>query len=180
MDFYGRQEKARRASRWLVVAFAIAVTLVVLAVNAVVLVTVATVTSDGSVFLTLGDWLDTHPGTVWTTTALVVLTIVGSSLWKILALRAGGKVVARDLGARLVTGDTTDPAQRRLRNVVAEMAIASSVPVPAVYILESPAINALAAGYAPAEASIVVTRGALLAFDRAELQGVIEIGRAHV
>ncbi len=180
MDFYGRQEKARRASRWLVVAFAIAVTLVVLAVNAVVLVTVATVTSDGSVFLTLGDWLDTHPGTVWTTTALVVLTIVGSSLWKILALRAGGKVVARDLGARLVTGDTTDPAQRRLRNVVAEMAIASSVPVPAVYILESPAINALAAGYAPAEASIVVTRGALLAFDRAELQGVIGHEFSHI
>jgi hypothetical protein len=91
MDFYGRQEQARRASRWLVFAFAVAVTIVVLAVNTVVLLTVATLNSDPPALLTMGDWLDAHPGTVWITTALVVLTIVGTSLWKILALRAGGK-----------------------------------------------------------------------------------------
>ena len=180
MDFYGRQEQARRASRWLVAAFALSVTMVVLAVNIVVLFTVAMWTSDGGVLLTMGDWLDAHPGTVWTTTALVVLTIVGPSLRKIRALKAGGKVVAQDLGARLVTGEATDLSERRLLNVVEEMAIASSVPVPLVYILESPAINALAAGYAPSEASIVVTRGALLALDRAEMQGVIGHEFSHI
>lgn len=180
MDFYGRQEQARRASRWLVAAFAIAVMMVVLAVNAVVLFTVATLNSDPPVFFTMGDWLAAHPGTVWTTTVLVAATIVGSSLWKIRALKAGGKVVARDLGARLVSAEATDLAERRLLNVVEEMAIASSVPVPAVYILEAPAINALAAGYAPAEASIVITRGALLALDRAELQGVIGHEFSHI
>jgi len=180
MDFYGRQEQARRASRWLVAAFAFAVTIVVLAVNAVVLLTVATWTSDGAVLLAMGDWLDAHPGTVWVTTSLVVFTVVGSSLWKILALKAGGKVVARDLGARLVSGEAADPTERRLLNVVEEMAIASSVPLPAVYVLESPAINALAAGYAPSEASIVVTRGALQALDRGELQGVIGHEFSHI
>ncbi|MEO8443626.1 MAG: M48 family metallopeptidase [Gammaproteobacteria bacterium] len=180
MDFYGRQERARRASRWLVVAFAVAVTIVVLAVNTVVLVTLAVLNSDAPAFLNVGRWLDTHPGTVFITTILVLLVVVGSSLWKIAALRAGGKVVARDLGARLVRGDAADPLQRRLLNVVEEMAIASSVPIPSVYLLEEPAINALAAGYAPSEASVVVTRGALLALDRDELQGVIGHEFSHI
>ncbi len=181
MDFYGRQERALRASRWLVVAFTLAVAVVVIAVNAVVLMVVAVWTADtGPVVLSPGGWIDRHPVLFWTTTIGVTATIVGASLWKIVQLRAGGRVVARDLGARLVTGDASDPLQRRLRNVVEEMAIASCVPVPAVYILESRAMNALAAGYAPAAACLVVTRGALLALDRDELQGVIGHEFSHI
>lgn len=180
MDFYRRQEQARRVSRWLVAVFGVAVTLVVLAVNAIVLTAVAMWTGGGDALWAPRAWLGSHPGTVWLTTAIVVATVVGSSLWKLGQLRAGGRIVARDLGARLVRPDAGDPDQRRLLNVVEEMAIAASVPVPAVYVLESPAINALAAGYAPAEASIIVTRGALLALDRPELQGVIGHEFSHI
>lgn len=181
MDFFGRQDRARRASRWLVLAFALAVCVVALAVNLIVLATLAFWSGLGSaVVLGFGNWFDTHAGTVWLTTLLVVGGIVGCSVWKILQMRAGGHVVARDLGAQLVDGGQHDPLLHRLRNVVEEMAIAASVPVPSVHVLESPAINALAAGYAPAEASLVVTRGALLALDRDELQGVIGHEFSHV
>ncbi|MEZ5565657.1 MAG: M48 family metalloprotease [Gammaproteobacteria bacterium] len=181
MDFFGRQDRARRTSRWLVLAFAVAVGAVALAVNLIVLLTVAILNAPGpGAFLHVGDWFDAHPATVWLTTLLVVGGIVGSSLWKILQMRAGGRVVARDLGARLVSSESDDPLLHTLRNVVEEMAIAASVPVPSVYILESPAINALAAGYAPAEASLLVTRGALLALDRNELQGVIGHEFSHI
>lgn len=181
MDFFGRQDRARRASRWLVLAFALAVCAVALAVNLIVLATVAFWSGLGPAIAPgFGDWIDTHAGTVWLTTLLVVGGIAGSSVWKILQMRAGGHLVALDLGAELADGGQHDPLLHQLRNVVEEMAIAASVPVPSVYVLESPAINALAAGYAPAEASLVVTRGALLALDRDELQGVIGHEFSHV
>ena len=80
-----------------------------------------------------------------------------------------------------MTGDATDPLRRRLMNVVEEMAIASGVPVPQVYVLEREAgINAFAAGHTPANAAIAVTRGTLVNLNRDELQGVIAHEFSHV
>ena len=89
--------------------------------------------------------------------------------------------MAEQLGGTRVGADTTDPLKRRLRNVVEEMAIASGVPVPQVYVLEREAgINAFAAGYSPANAAVAVTRGALENLNRDELQGVIAHEFSHV
>lgn len=77
--------------------------------------------------------------------------------------------------------DTRDPLLRRLRNVVEEIAIASGVPVPQVFVLEDEeGINAFAAGYAPGDAAVAVTRGALEGLSRDELQGVIAHEFSHV
>ena len=96
-------------------------------------------------------------------------------------MSAGGSVVAQSVGGTRVTADTSDPLRRRLLNVVEEMAIASGVPVPAVYVLEREAgINAFAAGHNPSNAAIAVTRGALTTLNRAELQGVIAHEFSHV
>ena len=93
----------------------------------------------------------------------------------------GGGVVARSLGGVRVSADTTDPLQRRLLNVVEEMAIASGVPMPEVYLLEQESgINAFAAGHNPANAAIGVTRGTLTTLNRAELQGVIAHEFSHI
>jgi Zn-dependent protease with chaperone function len=71
--------------------------------------------------------------------------------------------------------------RRRLRNVVEEMAIASGVPVPEIYVLEEEAaINAFAAGYTPSDAAVAVTRGTLELLDRDELQGVIAHEFSHI
>jgi len=69
----------------------------------------------------------------------------------------------------------------RLVNVVEEIALASGVPVPEIFVLEHEAgINAFAAGMSHSNAAITVTRGALERLDRAELQGVIAHEFSHV
>lgn len=90
-------------------------------------------------------------------------------------------MVAQALGGVRVERDSRDPLRRRLFNVVEEMAIASGVPLPEVYVLEHEAgINAFAAGHRPANAAVAVTRGALEKLNRAELQGVIAHEFGHI
>ena len=115
-------------------------------------------------------------------TTLSAVGVIGlASLYKTSVLSAGGGVVARSLGGVRVSPDTTDPRQRRLLNVVEEMAIASGVPMPEVYLLEQESgINAFAAGHNPANAAVAVTRGALTSLNRSELQGVIAHEFSHV
>src|SRR6185503_3034859 len=89
--------------------------------------------------------------------------------------------IARGLGATPVEAGTTSFAYRRLRNVVEEIAIASGLPVPQIFVLEDEAgINAFASGYTPADAAVTVTRGALDKLTREELQGVIGHEFSHV
>src|SRR5690606_28853683 len=103
------------------------------------------------------------------------------SLYRVASLRAGGDAVAMQLGGVPVPEDTTDPSLRRLRNVVEEVAIASGVPMPALFVLEHESgINAFAAGYAPSDAAVAVTRGALERLNRDELQGVVAHEFSHV
>ena len=180
MDFWARQADARRRSRWLVSLFLAAVAAVVVAVNLVVLAILA-VADAGQAVTVEGSWLTAHPQAVLTTT-LVVLGIIGiTSLYKTMALGSGGGAVARSLGGLRVQAETRDPQEQRLVNIVEEMAIASGVPVPAVYVLEQEeGINAFAAGHTAANAAIAVTRGALRHLDRAELQGVIGHEFSHL
>ena len=103
---------------------------------------------------------------------LTTLFIVGASMFKTAVLSSGGGHVARQVGGTLVPADVQDPLRRRLRNVVEEMAIASGVPVPEIYVLEEESgINAFAAGYTTSDAAVAVTRGALELLERDELQG---------
>src|SRR5690606_10202207 len=93
--------------------------------------------------------------------------IVLGSAYRILQLRSGGARVAEMMGGRSVNLATTDPLERRLINVVEEMALASGVPVPEIFIMDSEAgINAFAAGYTTSDAAVAVTRGALELLDR--------------
>src|SRR5690606_14542038 len=101
--------------------------------------------------------------------------------YKTSMLAAGGGAVARSLGGVRVSPDTIDPDERRLLNVVEEMAIASGAPMPEVYLLEQESgLNAFAAGHNPSNAAIAVTRGALVTLNRAELQGVIAHEFSHI
>lgn len=182
MNFFQRQEESRRLSRRLVLLFALAVLAVVASVNAVVFFVLARAEENVTGYApTLRQWISAHPGSVLVTTLVVVGVIGLASLYKSLVLGGGGGVVARSLSGVRVSPDTTDPQQRRLLNVVEEMAIASGVPMPEVYLLEQePGINAFAAGHNPSNAAIGVTRGALTALNRAELQGVIAHEFSHI
>jgi heat shock protein HtpX len=93
---------------------------------------------------------------------------------------AGGKYLAEALGAELVDSKTTNIKKIQLLNIVQEIAIASSLPVPPVYILEVNDINAFAAGLGEKNAIITVTRGCLNLLSRDELQGVIAHEFGHI
>ena len=112
---------------------------------------------------------------------ITLVVIAGGSTFRIFQLSDGGEVVARMVGARKVSRDSKDPKERQLINVVDEMAIASGVTVPQVFVMDDePAINAFAAGYKPNEAIVAVTRGSLEQLERDELQGVIAHEFSHI
>ncbi|MDR2871804.1 MAG: M48 family metallopeptidase [Xanthomonadaceae bacterium] len=169
MNFFEHQAKARRVSLRLSILFALAVLGIVIAVNIAIVLLLGL---NGSKNLTMM--------LVWGT--LLTLSIIGgASLYRISSLRGGGAVVAEQMGGVEVPENTRDFALRRLRNVVEEIAIASGVPVPRLYVLENePGINAFAAGYSPADAAVAVTRGALDQLNREELQGVIAHEFSHI
>ena len=182
MNFFKRQDEARRASQRLVILFGLAVVAVVTAVDLVVFLLMRQGEAHAHGYMPpLGEWLATHPRMVVGTTLAVLAIILLASAYKTLVLGGGGGVVARSLGGVRISADTTDPLQRRLLNVVEEMAIASSVPMPEVYLLEQESgINAFAAGHNPSNAAIGVTRGTLTTLNRAELQGVIAHEFSHI
>jgi Zn-dependent protease with chaperone function len=183
MDFFQHQDAARRNTRIMVVLYLIAVVGVVLAVDLVL----------GIAYLYAAE-LQFRPGTgpvgmlqavprgVYAFGALgTVFMILAVSLHQILQLREGGSAVAEMVGAREVSRSTPDLLEKRLLNVVEEMAIASGVRVPRVYVMDGErGINAFAAGYDVSNAVIAVTRGTLETLSRDELQGVIGHEFSHI
>jgi len=198
VNFFDAQDRARKASRRLVAAYAAVTLLIVLGVTAIVGFSLYTFSSSGfdvssgtfnpdrSLFLNgkivrIGDFAVQHLGVLSATALITLLFILGSSLFKASLLSSGGGRVATDMGGTQVPADVQDPLRRRLRNVVEEMAIASGVPVPEIYVLEEESsINAFAAGFTPSDAAVAVTRGTLELLDRNELQGVIAHEFSHI
>ncbi len=167
MNFFEHQAAARRSSTRLVVLFALAILGIVVAADLVAL-------------LLFGR--GGHQVGVVAFVTLLTLAIIGfGSLYRITSLRGGGEAVAVQFGGTPVPENTSDLQLRRLRNVVEEIAIASGVPMPKLYVLEQEsAINAFAAGYSPSDAAIAVTRGTLDRLNRDELQGVIAHEFSHI
>ncbi|HWS77832.1 MAG TPA: M48 family metallopeptidase, partial [Thermomonas sp.] len=163
MNFFERQAAARRTSSRLVLLFALAVIGIVAAVDLVA-------------------WVATRSVGVLVFTTVATLAVIGvGSMYRIASLRGGGEPIALQMGGVPVAEDTNDPNLRRLRNVVEEIAIASGVPVPKIYVLEhEAAINAFAAGYSTSDAVVAVTRGALDRLNRDELQGVVAHEFSHI
>jgi Zn-dependent protease with chaperone function len=180
MNFFEHQDAARRSSRVLVVLFALAVISIVLAVNGVLATLYLSVFAPHGAWASLG--VRALPNYFFeTTTGFVLLIIVGGTFVEILDLQAGGDAVAQMVGARAIDPDTGDAAERRLRNVIEEMALASGIPAPRAYVLDGEdGINAFAAGTHPADAIVAVTRGALTRLSRDELQGVIGHEFSHI
>ena len=167
MDFFQHQEVARRKTTLLVLYYGLAVVAIIFAVYLAVTLICGCPLWDPQVFIFV---------------AFVTLAIVGvGTLIKVFQLRQGGHAVAEMLGGRRVDPATTSSSERRLLNVVEEMAIASGTPVPSVYLLdEEQGLNAFAAGFNPSGAIIGVTQGSAQEFSRDELQGVIAHEFSHI
>jgi Zn-dependent protease with chaperone function len=184
MDFFQRQDQARRNTKWLVAYFVAGVSALIVCVYL----------AAAAIFLGLGADSHRHSsygspprvtlwnGQLFAGVALGTMAVVFmGSLFKMAELSKGGSAVATMLGGRPVSPQTTDPAERKLLNVVEEMAIASGIPVPQVYLLpQEQGINAFAAGHSTSDAVIGVTRGSVQLLSRDELQGVIGHEFSHI
>ena len=182
MNFFAQQELARTHTRRMLMLFVLAVVCIIGAIDLVLMIAFGIGRQHGMTGIG-GHSFDSVSNLhllFWP--SAIVLGIIGfSTLYKVSSLRGGGGAVAQQLGATRVPPDTTNFAYRRLRNVIEEIAIASGVPVPEIYVLEDePAINAFAAGYTPADAAVTVTQGCLDKLTRDELQGVIAHEFSHV
>ncbi len=171
MDFFAHQDRARRQTGLMLLLFAAAVLAIIATLYKVI----------GFLLLYRGRPTASDPQLLGIVTA-AVLTLIGlGSLYKIRQLRrGGGAAVAELLGGRPVAADAIDGHEQRLLNVVEEMAIASGVPIPAVYVVDDDGINAFAAGFTTADAVLTVTRGCLRKLTRDELQGVVAHEFSHI
>jgi len=180
VDFFEQQHRARRHTGLMTVLFLFAVASIVLAINV----------TGGYIYLIAKEMpllpvmrsLAAVPHAAYLVTTVVVLGVVAwGTLTRMYELSGGGAAVANMVGATRIRRDSQDSPDRRLLNVVEEMALASGIVVPQVYVMdEERSINAFAAGYSPNEATVIVTRGALENLSRDELQGVIGHEFSHI
>jgi Zn-dependent protease with chaperone function len=190
MDFFEEQAQARQRTVRLGILFTVAVAGVVAAVYGLSLALYFVIARDATGLLYMaGEVEDTaslglgwwNPGVFLFALVTTGLVIGLGALYKSAQLRSGGSAVATSLGGRKVDPDTTKLDERRLLNVVEEMAIASGVPVPEVYVLDRESgINAFAAGKTTSDAAVGVTQGTLQLLRRQELQGVIAHEFSHI
>jgi Zn-dependent protease with chaperone function len=180
VDFFERQDKARHHTTLLVVYFVVAVALLIGAVYLVVFLIFGGIDLKNAADETATvPW--SHAKMFLATAAGTIGVISAGSFFKTLSLARGGRAVAELLDGRLVNSNSTDAHERKLLNVVEEMAIASGVPVPQVYVMDGEAgINAFAAGHSASDAAISVTHGAMTLLTRDELQGVIAHEYSHL
>jgi len=182
--FFEHQDVARRNTKLLVVLYVLAVAAVIVAVDIVLAVAwIATGNVDATLQHASSDSiLRAVPASVYLWGALGTGGVIFAvSAWNVSKLGGGGSAVAEMVGARRVEPGTRDPLERRLLNVVEEMAIASGVRVPAVYVMDGEAgINAFAAGWSVSNSVVAVTRGTLETLNRDELQGVVAHEFSHI
>jgi Zn-dependent protease with chaperone function len=166
LDFFAAQSRARRNTGVLVLLFALAWMATILLADA---------------GFALAFSLDPIALLLPMTAGVTLVVLAGSAYHAVRLAAGGGDAVARMLGGRAIDRQTSDPAERRLVNVVEEMAIASGLPVPRLYVLDGESgMNAFAAGFTPERSVVAVTRGALDGLDRDELQGVVAHELSHV
>ena len=183
MNFFEHQAQAHQWTSRLVLLFSAAVIVIVIAVNIGVGFAAYIYSAFNDPDVMYGNSiLGAVDHRVYIYTTLITLGIIATgSIKRMRDIAGGGKAIAEMIGGRRVDRYTEITAERRLLNIIDEMAIASGISVPAVYILDGQrSINAFAAGFTPNSAAITITSGTLEALSRDELQGVIAHEFSHI
>jgi Zn-dependent protease with chaperone function/uncharacterized tellurite resistance protein B-like protein len=183
VNFFEQQDLARKKTRYLIF-------LLVMAVISLIVITTLFVAAlfffnnqlkaETNQPLLQGILGSVTPEILISISLVVIAVILLGSLFKFFQIRSGGRNIAEALGGRLISGETKIFAERKVLNVVEEMAIAAGTPVPPVYVIDDESVNAFAAGHSPRDAVIGITRGAIELLNREELQGVIAHEFSHV
>ena len=179
MNFFEHQDQARQKTGLLVGLF-------LLAVAAIIVLTTLLITLSFAGFeMWAGSGNQFQPsqpqwGTFFKTAFAVIAVVASVVVFKRLQISQGGRSVAELLGGKPIELSTNDPYEKRLLNVIEEMAIAAGLPVPPVYVMDETTVNAFAAGFSDSDAVIGVTRGTLERLSREQLQGVVAHEFSHI
>lgn len=165
MNFWEAQRRARSNTTWYLFVF------MLLTLGVAILL-------EWAMRYFAGD--DYNPDYPVVGTIFLGITFLVASFQYMMFRSQGGKYVAESVGGRRIYPNTTDPQERRLLNIVEELSLAASIPIPPVYILPANQINAFAAGLNPQNAAIAITQGCLVKLNRDEIQGVIAHELGHV
>ena len=180
MDFFDQETHAKRRTRLLLCLFGLAVFAFVVLTYLILAVPIRFFSPALATGTTFFQFIWEPRLAFWVTTGVLVSTAIGC-FYKMCVLSGGGPAVAELLGGRKVQDNTTDFEEKRLRDVVEEMAVAAEVPVPEIYVLDCErGINAFAAGHTRDDVAIGVTFGALKLLSRDEIQGIIAHEFSHV
>jgi len=174
MKFWDRQNAARAETRRLLLAFGLAVLLLLVGVHLALALA----------WLVMAALLPVHlpfpAGFMATNVGVSLLLVLGGWWIETSNLRGGGVKLARRIGAREARPGVSH-AEQRLCNIVDELSIAAHMPRPQVMVLpRAEAINAFAAGWGEDDAVVAVTQGALDYLDREELQGMVAHELSHL
>ena len=179
MNFFESQDTAKRNTGKLIFLFALAVLSLIIVTNLLVMVLLG-FAETGATSMAATTSFEFDLTTFLIISAFVSAVVLLGSAYKVSSLSGGGARIAEMMNGRLLVSGSQDPAEQRVLNVVEEMAIASGTPVPPVYLMEEPGINAFAAGYSPSDAIVAVTRGTVDNLSRDQLQGVIAHEFSHI
>lgn len=188
MDFFEHQVQAKAACRRLLLLFLIVCVIVILCID-IVLYSILTVgflktATTYSTFTELSveqfiAWQFSLEGLLAASVSIIIISIGCIKRWY--DLRKGGNGLAIHIGARSLGFSSKDDKEQQLINVVEEMAIASGITPPGIYVLDTErSINAFVAGYDFEDSALIVTNGLLTSMDREELQAVVGHEFSHI
>ena len=131
----------------------------------------------------LGFWFDINSGYGGYNTIIGPYTIIGMLialvLWAVqawIAYKKGAQVVLSGMDAKELTKEE-DPM---MYNIIEELTMASGLPMPKIYLINTPAMNAFAAGSKPENSVVAITAGLRNTLNRHEIQGVMAHEMSHI
>lgn len=185
MDFFEHQAQAKAASQRLLLLFLVVCFVFVLLVNGFLFVIYESnqnghnYLSGNITFANFVNWQLSWTGLVTSLVSVSIISIGCISRW--FELRKGGNGLAIKIGARSLGFASKDEKEQKLINVVEEMAIASGILTPSIYVLDNESsINAFVSGYTIEDTALVVTRGLINSMNRDELQAVVGHEFSHI
>ena len=107
---------------------------------------------------------------------ILYIAVIFSCFMSFISYWYSDKIVLKMAGAVPVSRESN----RELYSIVENLCITAGLPVPKIYIVNEPALNAFATGRDPNHAVICVTTGLVEKLNRTELEGVLAHELSHI